>query len=215
MDPSISAAITASIESAINTALKYDPASKQKIAEISDVLAIESTSPALTIYCHGTSDGVRIMSHCEAPTATQLTGTPLALISLLKKPTTLAGSGVELAGSVGLLQRWQSILNDIDIDWEDAISSVLGDIAGPMAGKIISNGFNWSKQQNTEQVRLLKEYITEELKVTPSKAEFTGFSKAVSEIKMDAERLQARFSQLLANTHSQNDVKTNDKGAHE
>lgn len=215
MDPSISAVITASIESAINTALKYDPASKQKIAEITDVLAIESTTPAFTIYCHGTSDGVRIMSHCETPTTTQLTGTPLALISLLKKPTTLAGSGVELAGSVGLLQSWQSILNDVDIDWEDAISNVLGDIAGPMAGNIINSGFNWSRQQSTEQVRLLKEYITEELKVTPSKAELNEFSKAVSDIKMDAERLQARFSQLLANINAQNNVKTNDKGAHE
>ncbi len=211
MDPSISAAITASIESVINTAFKYDPASQQKIAEITDVLAIESTAPALTIYCHGTSDGVRIMSHCEAPTATQLIGTPLALISLLKKPTTLAGSGVELVGSVGLLQRWQAILNDLDIDWEDAISNVLGDIAGPMAGKIISSGLNWSRQQNAEQARLLKEYITEELKVTPSKAEITGFSEAVGEIKMDAERLQARFSQLLAKTYAP----TNNKDAQE
>ncbi len=211
MDPSISAAITASIESVINTALKYDPASQQKIAEITDVLAIESTAPTLTIYCHGSSDGVRIMSHCEAPTATQLTGTPLALISLLKKPTTLAGSGVELVGSVGLLQRWQAILNDLDIDWEDAISNVLGDIAGPMAGKIISSGLNWSRQQNAEQARLLKEYITEELKVTPSKAEITGFSEAVGEIKMDAERLQARFSQLLAKTYAP----TNNKDAQE
>ncbi len=213
MDPSISAAITASIESIINTALKYDPASKQKIAEINDVLAIESTAPALTIYCHGTSDGVRIMSHCEAPTATQLTGTPLALISLLKKPTTLAGSGVELAGSVGLLQRWQSILNNLDIDWEDAISSVLGDIAGPMAGKIISSGLSWSKQQGSEQTHKLKEYITEELKVTPSKAELVAFGDTVNEIKMDAERLQARFTELVRKT--QKNAPTNNKDAQE
>ena len=211
MDPSISAAITASIESVINTALRYDPASLQKIAAINDVLAIQSTTPSLTLYCQGSSDGVRIMSHCEAPTATQLTGTPLALISLLKKPTTLANSGVDIAGSVGLLQRWQGILNELDIDWEDAISSVLGDIAGPVAAKTILGGLSWSKHQGDEQARLVKEYITEELKVTPSKPELKIFSDAVSEIKMDAERLQARFTQLL-DTHTKN-TSTSDKTA--
>jgi ubiquinone biosynthesis protein UbiJ len=210
MDPSISAAITASIESVINTALRYDPASLQKIAQITDVLAIQSTTPALTLYCHGTSDGVRIMSNCAEPPSTQLSGTPLALISLLKKPTTLANSGVELAGSVGLLQRWQVILNELDIDWEDAISSVLGDIAGPVAAKTILGGLSWSKHQGVEQTRLLKEYVTEELKVTPSKPELKMFSEAVSEIKMDAERLQARLAQLL-DTHTKNTKKSDNK----
>lgn len=207
MDPSISAAITASIESVINSALRYDPASMQKIAAISDVLAIQSTQPALTLYCHGTSDGVRIMTLCETPATTQLSGTPLALITLLKKPTTLANSGVELTGSVGLLQRWQTILNELDIDWEDAISSVLGDMAGPIATQTIMGGLSWSRRQSVEQTRLFKEYITEELKVTPSKPELKIFSDAVSEMKMDAERLQARFSQFV-NTHANNVIKS-------
>jgi ubiquinone biosynthesis protein UbiJ len=207
MDPSISAAITASIESIINSALGYDPASMQKIAAISDVLAIQSTRPALTLYCHGSNDGVRIMSHCESPVTTQLSGTPLALISLLKKPTTLANSGVELTGSVGLLQHWQAILNELDIDWEDAISTVLGDLAGPITAKTISGGISWTKHQSAEQTQLFKEYITEELKVTPSKPELNIFSNAVSELKMDAERLQARFTQLLE-THTINTSKS-------
>ena len=203
MDPSISAGITASIESVINSALVFDPASMQKIAAISDVLAIQSTMPAMTLYCHGSNDGVRIMSFCESPVTTQLSGSPLALIALLRKPTTLANSGVELTGSVGLLQRWQTVLNELDIDWEDAISNVLGDIAGPFTAKTVLAGLSWTRHQSAEQTRLFKEYITEELKVTPSKSELKIFSDAVSEIKMDAERLQARFSQLL-DTHTVN-----------
>ncbi len=84
MDPSIYAAMTASIESVINTALRYDPASLQKIAGINDVLAIHSTRPALTLYCSGSSGGVRIATRCESPVATQLSGSPVALIALIK-----------------------------------------------------------------------------------------------------------------------------------
>jgi ubiquinone biosynthesis protein UbiJ len=217
MDPSISAAITASIESLINTALRYDPASRQKIAALSDILAIQSTKPALTLYCRGTIDGVNIMSNCSAPSAAQLTGTPFALLNLLRKPNSLANTGVELTGSVGLLQQWQAILNELDIDWEDAISSILGDIAGPVAAKTILGGINWSKHQGDEQARLFKEYITEELKITPSKPELNIFSDAVNEIKMDAERLQARFNQLLdTHTNSSNQsANTNNKDTRE
>jgi ubiquinone biosynthesis protein UbiJ len=213
MDPSIYAAMTASIESVINTALRYDPASLQKIAGISDVLAIHSTRPALTLYCCGSRDGVRIATFCESPVATQLSGSPVALMALLKKPTTLANSGVELTGRVGLLQRWQAILNELDIDWEDATSSVLGDVAGPLTAKVILGGLNWTSHQSAEQTRLLKEYITEELKVTPSMPELKIFNDAVSAIKMDAERLQARFSQLLdtSNLNASRSAKNNQK----
>jgi ubiquinone biosynthesis protein UbiJ len=217
MDPSISAAMTASIEALINTALRYDPASRQKIAALSDILAIQSTKPALTLFCRGTNDGVSIMSSCSAPIAAQLTGTPFALLALLRKPTSLANTGVELTGSVGLLQQWQAILNELDIDWEDAMSVVLGDIAGPVAAKTILGGINWSKRQSDEQARLFKEYITEELKITPSKPELKIFSDAVNEIKMDAERLQARFTQLL-DTRTNNLTKsanTNNKDVRE
>jgi len=213
MDSSISRVFAASIESVINAALRYDPASMQKVAEINAVLAVELTSPALTFYCSGTSNGIYVTNRCALPVTTKLKGTPLGLAALLKKPTTLANSGVELTGSVGLLQRWQALLNGLDIDWEDAISNTLGDMAGPIVAKTIIGGLSWTKLQSAEQTRLFKEYITEELKITPSKAELKVFNHAVNEMKMDTERLQARVSQLLSRHAFNNNksTKTNKK----
>ena len=88
-------------------------------------------------------------------------------------------------------------MSELDRDWEDATSTVRGDGAGPLTAKTISGGLSWTRHQSAEQTRLFKEYITEELKVTPSKPELKIFIDAVSAIKMDAERLQARLSQLL------------------
>ncbi|MGH1484928.1 MAG: ubiquinone biosynthesis accessory factor UbiJ [Cellvibrionaceae bacterium] len=203
---SLLTALTAAIEATVNTALRYDPASRGQIALITDILAIETSLPSvasafaptqtLTLYCHGTEDGIRVMSYCEHAVATHLKGSPIALLSLLKQPTSLANSGVELAGSIGLLQQWQTLLQQLDIDWEDAISSVLGDIAGPMAADGIRRTFSWSKQQQTEQQRLLKEYLPEELNIVPSKTELDNFNQSVSALSVDTDRLNARFSQL-------------------
>ncbi len=203
-------ALTSAIETVINTALRYDPASKQQLSTLTDILAIESTVPSLTLYCHGTEDGVRIMGYCESPITTQLKGSPLALLSLLKQPTNLANSGVELTGSIGLLQQWQQLLQQLDIDWEDAISSVLGDIAGPLAMKTIRGGLAWTHDQKEEQLRLLKEYLTEELRAIPSKTELEEFYSAVSETVIDTDRLNARVTQLL-NRLQQKEMKGKEK----
>ena len=209
---SLLTALTAAIETTGNTALRYDPATRQQMSSISDILAIECALPAilpspektLTLYFHGNEEGIRVMSYCEQPVTTHLKGSPLALLALLRQPTNLANSGVELAGSIGLLQQWQTLLQQLDIDWEDAISRVLGDIAGPLTADGISQTFSWSKQQGEEQQRLLKEYLPEELNLVPSKTELDNFNHAVSTLSMDTDRLKARLSQLEQKLNKEN-----------
>jgi len=196
MDPSVLSLITGALETTINTALRYDPASQQKLATISDILAIESTSPGFKLYCHGSEDGIRFMAHCEAPVTTQLRGSPLALFSLLKKPSSLANSGVELSGNVSLLQEWQQLLDHLDIDWEDALSGILGDIAGPLFAQNLRKGASWASEQKDEQLRLLKEYLPEEAKLIPSKTELDFFYNAVNDVRLDTDRLSARINLL-------------------
>lgn len=200
-------ALAAAIEVAVNTALGYDPASQQQMASITDILALEISLPALvpaqtvTLYCHGTEDGIRVMTYCEQRVTTQLKGSLIPLLLLLKQPVSLANTGVVLVGNVGLLQRWQTVLQQLDIDWEDAISLVLGDIAGPISAAAIRRAVLWSQQQQTEQQRLLTEYLSEELQLVPSQTELDNFSKAVGELSMDTERLNARLAQLAQDLH--------------
>ncbi|MFT6387814.1 MAG: ubiquinone biosynthesis protein UbiJ [Cellvibrionaceae bacterium] len=196
MDPSVKTFITGSLESLVNTALSYDPASRQELANLTDILAIESNSPDFTLYCHGSEDGIRLMCHCEVPATTQLSGSALALLSLLKQPSSLANSGVELSGSVGLLQQWQALLHNLDIDWEDAISGIIGDITGPMLASKLRKGAEWAQNQKEVQLRLLQEYLPEELKIIPSKTELALFSQDISQLVLDTDRLDAKFKYL-------------------
>lgn len=205
IDQTLVQAITATIETTINAALVYDPASRQKIAQLQDILAIESSIPAMCFYIHGQEEGVRVFSYCEAPISTHLKGSPLALMSLLRQPSSLAKSGVTLAGSTQLLQQWQAILHTLDIDWEDAISHVLGDIAGPMASESIKSSAHYIKEQLVEQKRLITEYLSEERKVTPSKAEAEYLFEQIDELKFGVDRAGARIAALMAKAQANND----------
>ena len=195
-DPSLTTALAAAVETAINGLLRYDPASRQQLSSIHEILAIESTFPQFILYCRGCDEGVQILGHCESSITTHLKGSPKALIGLLKQPAHLAGSGVELAGNIGLLQQYQTVLQQLDIDWEDAISRILGDIAGPLAASGIRKHFFWLHQQISEQQRLVYEYLTEELKVIPSQTELKRFYQSVTEVTTHLDRLSVRVRQI-------------------
>lgn len=196
IDGTLLQAIAASIETTINTALIYDPSSRKKIARLHDTLAINISTPAITLYIHGQENGVAVLTYCEAPVATQLSGSAFALMGLLNQPASLANSGVALTGNVHLLQQWQNIVETLDIDWEDAISRVLGDIAGPLVSRNIQRSSVWLTAQAKEQQRLISEYLSEELHVVPSKPEIEAFINDIGDITLHTDRLTARIDAL-------------------
>jgi len=196
-DPMLITALTALIETTLNTALRYDPASRQRLATMNEVLAIESTLPSITLYLQGTSEGIAVMGHYEGPVTTQLTGSPLALTGLLQQPKSLANSGVTLVGSTGLLQQWQQLLQQLDIDWEEPLSQLLGDVAGPLVAQQLRTSGRWAKGQAQVQQRLLSEYLPYELGVVVSREEMAHFIQDIDQIKLDADRLGARTQRLL------------------
>ena len=196
MDPSLILALAKTCEALVNKALAYDPASLQKASELKHILAIECTSPSITLYCYGDRQGLVISSHCETPITTTLKGSPLALLSLLKQPTNLAHSGVELQGSIGLLQQWQQLLQQLEIDWEDALHQMLGDIAGPMTADALRSGASWAQQQQQEQQRLMTELLTEEIHVLPTQMEADHLFSDIRKLAEDTDRLSARIQKL-------------------
>lgn len=198
-------ALVASLETVINHALQYDPATRQQIAAIEDVLLLEillpSELPNLTVYCSGFDGGVRLQLDYEHTVSAHLKGSPIALIMLLTQPNTLAKSGVELIGSVGLLRQWQQSLQTLDIDWEEAINRVVsdqyfGDVIAPTVIQFLKRKLVWGREQHYEHARLLVEYLIEELHLIPSKPELQSFYRDVQELVQETERVAAYIAEF-------------------
>jgi len=195
LDPSLGTALSGALELAVNTALKYDPATRQKIAAMTDILAINIEKPALCLYFCGSSEGISVMHYCENPATTEVSGSLSALFTLIKNPGSLAQSDVSVAGKIGVLQQWQDIFSDLDIDWEDALASILGD-ASPYAASAIKKTVNYAKQQQQEIHRLGQEYLIEELRIVPSEPELEQFYSQVRDTALAVDRIGARIAQL-------------------
>lgn len=211
-DPTLLSAACAALETAINGALRYDPGSRHALGKLAGkVLAIELTQPALTLYLEPLPERVRVASHFEGEVTTRLRGSPMALLTLLRSERlTLAGSGVEVSGSTGTLEQLQQIIRNLEIDWEQALTQVSGDVAGHQGAQVLRGFADWISGRQETFERLLGEYLTEELSTTPARAELEHFYREVDDLRLAADRLEARLRALRNHSHSAPPRQNND-----
>lgn len=198
MDAMFTTAALASAETIINAALDYDPATRIALAQLApQVLAIKIDTPEFNIFIAPDNNGVRLLGQYEGDITTQLQGSLPALISLINSDrVNLKDSGVQLIGSTSLLIDLQKILARLDIDWEEILSKLLGDILGPQSAQLIRKKISWGKTRADNLRRLAGDFLIEELQVLPSKPALEFFYHQVDEVKLGVDRIEARLAQL-------------------
>jgi ubiquinone biosynthesis protein UbiJ len=198
LDPTLLTAASATLEAIINKALQYDPATLNTLeTHFGKSLAVEITELDF-ILCFHFGRQVMVTNYCEDPTI-KLQGSIPALISLaLSDSTNLAKSGVCAKGNTAFLAEIKSIARRMDIDWEDAINQWLGDVVGHQVAGGIRRQFGWINDRRVNSERLLKEFLTEELRATPSQPELETFNSTVDQLYLKTDRLSARIQQLDA-----------------
>lgn len=195
----LSSAALAGAEQLINRALAYDPATQQALGKLQgQVLAIDISLPALHIYLLPDSEGLCLMNHWEGEVNTRVKGSLPALVQLAKGDNhSLYNSGVEMIGQTGLLADWKALVNNLDIDWEEMLSQLLGDVLGHQSAELIRSQLHWAGERAASGKRLLGEFISEELNAVPSKPELNHFYQQVDELRLAVDRAAARVEKLL------------------
>ena len=201
----LSTAALASAEKIIQRALEYDPSSRIALSQLAPhVLAIQVTAPEFKVFVVPDEKGIRLLGNYEGEITTQLQGSLFALISLVKSERlNLKDTNVVLVGSTSFISELQKIFKNIDIDWEEMLSQVFGDIIGHQGAEMIRSKLNWSKDRVNNIQRLTSEFLTEELRVLPSSPELNFFNSQVDELKLGVDRAQARIEQILSRIERQ------------
>ncbi len=205
MDPMLATAALASAEKIINAALAYDPASRIALEQLApQVLAIHINSPDFKIFVLPTAEGINLRGHYEGEITTQVQGTLPALVSLAQSDRlNLKDTGVQIFGSTSFLADLQKILKNLEIDWEEMLSQLFGDIIGHQSAELIRGKMSWAKDRAANIQRLTSELLTEELRVLPSAPELNYFNAQVDELRLGADRVAARIEKILARIERQ------------
>lgn len=198
-------AAIAALETAINTALKYDPATKNQLAALNDhVFLLHCTSPKLPLYIIPAEE-VRLCSFYQGDITTTLKGSMKDFVKLATAndpASLLINSDLELHGDSQALITLQNIAQQIDIDWEAPLTNIFGDVLGHQLSKSLRASFNFGAQVIKSVKRQVDDYIKEESELAPAQWQVDKFYRQVEDVSQRVERLHARINKLTATTPS-------------
>ena len=193
-------ALLSFLEPLINNALKLDPGTLNQLGELQGcVIHIECTSPPLHIYITPHSQGVILQGNQSYQADCCISGAAFALLRLAtadNKAEILLNEDIQITGDTELSQKLQTIATNLDIDWEAKFAEFVGDIAAHEIGNHFRGLFKWSKSTLDSLVMDVEEYLHEEARSLPPRAELDAFYRDIEQTAMRTDRLNARISRL-------------------
>lgn len=198
-DPSISTAIGLILEKSLNTALRYDPATRVKLQALnSKIVKLSCHSPNIELTFFITDEEIRVSAIDDANDADVIiSGEASEFLSLLGQSTySLSDLNIEISGKVSLLNQIQTILSDVEIDWEEPLTEILGVVPGHALAESLRSSFSWVKKQSDSMKQAIPELLTEELRAVPSETELNHFYQEVDQLSSASQRIDARIQRI-------------------
>ena len=194
----------AGLEQAVNRYLSLDPtASRQLAADHGRSIRLDLDGPFPDLVFVPQHDGrLRLLRRHEGDPDCTLAGSPLDLVRSGKRdegPRQLFSGRVRLSGDTELAQRFGNTLAGLDIDWEEQLSKLTGDVIAHQLGRQVRRGRDYLHDLGKTAELDLGEYLNEELQVLPGRnraedqfAEIDRLRDAVERVAARIERLEAR-----------------------
>ena len=180
----------------VNKVLSLDEETVALLATLAgNVIEIDVLDTEFRMFILPSGKGVTLETDYEGKADVAIKGTPSALLGMISAEKIGAGD-VEINGNVGLAKKFQSILRDVEIDWEEYLSQFVGDIAAHKIGNFLRRVSRFAKESGKTIGMDISEYLRYEKEALLDKSEVDEFNQAVDNIRDDVERLQKRLERL-------------------
>ena len=195
------------VEGAVNRYLETDADAARTLRPLEGrVIGVALEGAGVELLVHFVAEGVlvrraRVDEEGEAPAPdVHIRGTPLALARLAREggndPT--LGGQVRIHGDIDVAQRLSRALAELEVDVEELLSRVTGDVAAHQIGRAVRGVGDFAARARSGFERDLGEYLSEEAALTPRREELEQFGADVDVLRDDVERLEQRVRRLAA-----------------
>lgn len=193
-------ALLAAAEGAVNAVLALDPEGAARLGPVQgQVLRVDLEGFGTRIFVvPGEARLLLFGAYAAAPDCI-VRGSPVALLGMLvaehREDAVFAGT-IQIDGDNRLAQTLGEVFRGLDIDWEEQLSKLLGDTLAHRLMLRARAGRRWADRSGDVAAENLREYLTEEAGVLPSRQALQDFFAAVDTLRDDVERLAARVERL-------------------
>lgn len=148
-----------------------------------------------TLYLRFTDQNVFVFSDWSKEPDATIRGTPVALAAagVSNRATT---QEIQLTGDLQVAQAFESLLKQIDIDWEELLSRLTGDAIAYQLGSLTRDFIKWGKQSSNAFADDLRDYLQIEARYLPMPDEVEQFNSEVDELRAAVERFEMRVQRL-------------------
>lgn len=192
--------ITALLQDAGNRVLRLDPDTLARLGALQGrVVCLTFTDLNTSVYLQPSESGLRVLHHYDAAADVTLRGRLPAFARLGRggAPPGLFSSGdLVISGDVELGHRFQRVLAGLDIDWEEQLSRLVGDVGAHAIGNALRDARAWGRQAASTFGQDVAEYLTEERRDLPPRSVVEPFLQAVDVLRADVDRLTQRIERL-------------------
>lgn len=190
------------VEKLINKALSLDEETLCSLGALENkVIAFEFINTNLTVFLFPSTTGVTIKTVYEGKVDVLIKGTPSNFIMMIASSKKRSGSlptNMQITGDIGLAQRFQDIMQNIEIDLEEPLSKWVGDSMAYQIGKFIRGTTRYAANTGKILATDISEYLRFEINMLPDDLLVEEFSKDVDVLREDVDRFEQRLNKLEA-----------------
>ena len=196
----IKALIIKGIDDLFNRLISLDPNLKKKLIPlVGKIIKIEIKDLGFDIYIEATKDRLDISATHRETANLIIRGNSFSLAKLWCKQQLGhhdIPKDIEFSGDTELAQAVNELFTEIDIDWEEQLSKLTGDIMAHQAGNTVRNLFEFGKSTTETLQQNMSEYLQEEIQCFPTRCEINDFLETVDVTRDDIERTELRLARI-------------------
>ncbi|MCK5896977.1 MAG: SCP2 sterol-binding domain-containing protein [Cocleimonas sp.] len=204
----LSISLLASIETALNVWLKLDNKTLPKFNMMQGkIICLQITGLDLTLYFLPAHSDIAVMGNYVGEPDTTIKGAPITLMRLgisSNSGKTLLESNASIEGDTQLGAEFSRILSEVDIDWENILSTFVGDVIAEHAGQVAYSSKEWVKDLNHTFPSTTSDYLTDETQLVPAAEEVNHYLDQVDQLRMRVDRLDARVKVYMDKVETKN-----------
>lgn len=152
-----------------------------------------------TLYLCPTEQGIQILDFHQETADTTLTGSLSALgfMGLSATPARSFFRGdVSITGDLSVGHQFQTLFEKLDIDLEEQLSHVTGDVIAHKMGHFFRRAKHWQDESISTLQLNISELLQDETQDLPPAPEVNILSEQVDQLTEDFDRLKARINRL-------------------
>ncbi len=194
--------LLAAMEAALNQLFAMDPESFARLADFKGrVIAFHITDMDQWLYFFPDAQGMQIISHYEGEPDTVISGSLLAFAKMAmaedhEKTRSVFKGDIKITGDMALGQHFQALFQQLNIDWEEHLSHITGDVIAHSLGNAARSVLGFGKKLFNSMGMDVSEYLQYETRDIASGPEIQHFNQQVDTIRNDVERAEVRIKRL-------------------